>query len=94
MITHISDGFDFLGQNVRKYSGKCLIKPFYKNLKTFLANVRDVLNANKTMPAWWIIAKLNPMIRGWANYERGIVAKEIFNYVDYGIWKMLWQWCK
>lgn len=94
VITHISEGFDFLGQNVRKYNGKCLIKPSHKNLKTFLANVRNVLNANKTMPAWWIIAKLNPMIRGWANYHRGVVAKETFNYVDYRIWKMLWQWCK
>ncbi len=94
VITHISDGFDFLGQNVRKYNGKLLIKPSAKNLKTFLANVRDILNGNKTMPTWWIIEKLNPMIRGWANYHRGVVAKETFNYVDYRIWKMLWRWCK
>lgn len=94
LITHITDGFDFLGQNVRKYNDKCLIKPSRKNLKTFLANVRSVLNGNKTMPAWWIVKKLNPMIRGWANYHRGVVAKETFNYVDYRIWKMLWQWCK
>jgi len=94
LITHISDGFDFLGQNVRKYNGKCLIKPSHKNVKTFLANVRDVLNGHKTAPAWWIVQKLNPMIRGWTNYHRGIVAKETFNYVDYRIWKMLWQWCK
>ncbi|MCW8925689.1 MAG: group II intron reverse transcriptase/maturase [Xanthomonadales bacterium] len=94
VITHIEAGFDFLGQNVRKYRGKCLIKPSHKNLKTFLANVRSVLNGNKTKPAWWIIEKLNPMIRGWANYHRSVVAKETFNYVDYRIWKMLWQWCK
>lgn len=94
VITHISEGFDFLGQNVRKYGDKCLIKPSRKNVKTFLRNVRDVLNANKTAPAWWIVQKLNPMIRGWANYHRSIVAKEVFNYVDYRIWKMLWQWCK
>ena len=94
VITHISEGFDFLGQNVRKYNGKCLIKPSRKNLKTFLANVRSVLNGHKTAPAWWIVQKLNPMIRGWANYHRAVVAKETFNYVDYRIWKMLWQWCK
>ncbi|CAA0115499.1 Group II intron-encoded protein LtrA [BD1-7 clade bacterium] len=94
LVTHIADGFDFLGQNVRKYNGKCLIKPSHKNVKTFLANIRSVLNGNKTMSTWWIIAKLNPMIRGWANYHRAVVAKETFNYVDYRIWKMLWQWCK
>jgi RNA-directed DNA polymerase len=27
VITHIADGFDFLGQHIRKYSGKLLIKP-------------------------------------------------------------------
>ena len=26
-ITHINDGFDFLGMNIRKYNGKCIIKP-------------------------------------------------------------------
>lgn len=94
VITHISEGFNFLGQNVRKYSDKCLIKPSRKNVKTFLANVREILNGNKTAPAWLIVQKLNPMIRGWANYHRAVVAKETFNYVDYRIWKMLWQWCK
>lgn len=94
VISHISEGFDFLGQNVRKYSGKCLIKPSCKNVKTFLAKVRSVLNGYKTAPAWWIVHTLNPMIRGWANYHRAVVAKETFNYVDYRIWKMLWQWCK
>lgn len=94
LITHIDEGFDFLGQNVRKYHGKCLIKPSHKNVKAFLRKIRDMLNANKTAAAWWVVDKLNPMIRGWANYHRAIVAKETFNYVDYRIWKMLWQWCK
>lgn len=94
VITHIDEGIDFLGQNVRKYQGKLLIKPSRKNLKTFLAKIRDFLNANKTMPAWWVVSKLNPMIRGWVNYHKSVVASEAFKYVDYRIWKMLWQWCK
>lgn len=94
VITHVDEGFDFLGQNIRKYQGKLLIKPARKNLKTFLAKIRDFLNAHKTMPAWWVISKLNPMIRGWVNYHKSVVAAEAFKYVDYRIWKMLWQWCK
>jgi len=39
-LTHISEGFDFLGQNVRKYGGKLLIKPSAKNVKAFLDKVR------------------------------------------------------
>ncbi len=94
LITHIDDGFDFLGQNVRKYNEKCLIKPAQKNMRAFLQKVKGVLNGNKSASAGNLIAVLNPIIRGWANYHRGVVAKETFNYVDYRIWKMLWQWCK
>ncbi len=38
-ITHINEGFDFLGQKVRKYNGKLLIKPSKKNTKNFLEAV-------------------------------------------------------
>src|SRR5438445_819541 len=36
-ITHIDDGFDFLGQNVRRYGDKALLKPSRKNEQRFLA---------------------------------------------------------
>ncbi|AJR06847.1 group II intron reverse transcriptase/maturase [Photobacterium gaetbulicola] len=94
LITNIEKGFDFLGQNVRKYDGKMLIKPSNKNVKTFLQSIREYLNSHKTVPARAVIAKLNPMIRGWCNYHRWICASETFKYIDYRIWKMLWQWCK
>ncbi|MBF4432648.1 group II intron reverse transcriptase/maturase, partial [Vibrio anguillarum] len=51
LITHIDDGFDFLGQNLRKYDGKMLIKPSKKNVKNFLRGIRDYLNSHKTVPA-------------------------------------------
>ena len=46
-ITHIEDGFDFLGQNVRKYNGKMIIKPSKENVAKFLANIRGVVMGNK-----------------------------------------------
>lgn len=94
LVTHIDVGFDFLGQNIRKYSGKFLNKPSRKNLKAVLAKIKEIFVRFKTAPAWLLIAKLNPIIRGWANYHRGGAAKETFKYLDYRIWKMLWQWCK
>lgn len=47
VITHIDDGFDFLGQNVRKYNGKLLIKPSKSAVKSFLAKVRAITKDNK-----------------------------------------------
>ncbi len=93
LITHIDKGFDFLGQNLRKYNGKMIIKPSKKNVKTFLRNIKEYLHKHKTAPAAAVIAKLNPMIRGWCNYHRWVCASETFKYVDYRIWKMLWRWC-
>jgi RNA-directed DNA polymerase len=38
-ITHIDEGFDFLGSHLRKYDGKLLIKPSKQNVRTFLAEI-------------------------------------------------------
>ncbi|HIH4326836.1 TPA: group II intron reverse transcriptase/maturase, partial [Pseudomonas aeruginosa] len=77
-ITHIDDGFDFLGQNVRKYNGKLLIKPSKANVATFLEKVRSAVKGNKALDQPRLIRMLNPMIRGWANYHQHVVSKATF----------------
>jgi RNA-directed DNA polymerase len=93
-ITHIEKGFDFLGQNVRKYRGKLLIKPARNNVQAFLENVRKVIKGHQQATAGRLIAKLNPMIRGWAMYHRHVVSSKTFGSVDHAIFEMLWQWAK
>lgn len=93
-ITKIDQGFDFLGQNVRKYKDKLLIKPSKKNTKSFLDKIRETIKQNATTEAGELIIKLNPMIRGWANYHRHIVSKVAFGSVDWAIFKCLWRWAK
>ena len=96
LITHIDDGFDFLGQNVRKYQTgkqhKLLIKPSKKNVHAFLEKVRAIVKANKALPAGKLIAKLNPIIRGWANYHRHGVSKKAFSSVDEEIYQTIRRW--
>jgi len=94
LVTHIEAGFDFLGQNVRKYGGKLLIKPSRKNVKTFVEKVRKVVKANKQATAGNLIGRLNPMIRGWSNYHRHVVSKATFDRVDGAIFSLIWWWCK
>jgi len=96
-ITHISEGFDFLGQNVRKYRFgkkhlKLLIKPGNKNVKAFLTGIRQTIKAMATAIQEDLIRKLNPKITRWANYHRSIVSSEIYGKVDNEIWKALWRW--
>jgi RNA-directed DNA polymerase len=91
-ITHITDGFDFLGWNLRKYNGKLLIKPSKTNVKAHLDKIREVIKANKTAKQANLIRLLNPVLRGWANYHSHVVAKETFARVDANVWSMLWRW--
>jgi len=91
-ITHIENGFDFLGQHVRKYAGKLLIKPARKHVHTFLSNIRRIVKANKQATAGNLIAQLNPVIRGWANSHRHVVSKVTFSKVDTAIFHTLWSW--
>ena len=91
-LTSIEDGFDFLGQHLRKYAGKLLIKPARKSVQTFLGHIREMVKANKQTSAGNLIAQLNPVIRGWANYHRHVVSKATFIKVDTAIFKSLWSW--
>jgi RNA-directed DNA polymerase len=94
LITHIDEGFDFLGQNVRKYNGKLLIKPSKKSMQAHLDKIRETIKDNKTATAGHLITMLNPIIRGWANYHCHVVSSEIFHAVDNAIFKALWRWVK
>lgn len=94
VITHIKDGFDFLGQNVRKYNGKLLIRPSKQSVQEHLTKIREIVKENKQTPAGILIAQLNPIIRGWALYHRHVASKKTFNDVDRAIFETLWQWAK
>ena len=93
-ITHIDEGFDFLGQNLRKYDGKPLVKPSKKNTHAFLEKVRGIIDTNKSASQTRLIGRLNPVIRGWANYHQHGAAKDTFDRVDHEIWRALWRWAR
>lgn len=93
-ITNINDGFNFLGFNIRKYTGKLLIKPSIKSVKTFLNDIQEVIKHHTSSTTLDLLIQLNPKIRGWANYYKHVVAKEIFNFIDDRIFQKIWRWCK
>lgn len=93
-ITHIEAGFDFLGQHVRKYDGKLLIKPAKKSVKALLDKAREIVKSNASATQAAVIQTLNPVIRGWALYHRHVVAKASFSLIDSHIWQLLWRWAR
>lgn len=91
-ITHIDEGFDFLGKSIRKYNGKLIIKPAKNSVKRFLADIRGIIKQNATAKTENLIHLLNPKIRGWVNSKRHVCSKKTFNYVDHQIFMALWKW--
>jgi RNA-directed DNA polymerase len=75
-------------------NGKLLIKPSRKNTRAFLCKVRDMVRKNVGAPTDALIRQLNPVIRGWANYHRHVVAKRIFSRVDHLIFRWIWKWAR
>ncbi len=94
-ITRIEDGFDFLGQNIRKYdNNKYQTKPSKDNVKAFYENVRNVIKSCRGSKADKLIKKLNPVIRGWANYHKYVQSSRAFAEADMNIYFLLMKWAK
>ena len=92
-ITHISEGFDFLGFNIRKYNnGTLIIKPSKDSQKKFQEKIKATLNANKSIPQLSLIRLLNPVITGWGNYYQHCSASRVFQKMDFHIYQKLMQW--
>jgi RNA-directed DNA polymerase len=94
-ITHIMDGFDFLSQNNRKYKeGKFLQKPAKKAVVEIRYKLRTLVFKNLGVPPKILIQNINSVLRGWTNYHKHLVSKEIFKAIDFYLWQLLGKWCK
>jgi RNA-directed DNA polymerase len=94
VITSMEDGFDFLGFNSRHYDGKLLIKPSKKKVLAFCKRLGEETKNLNGAEQEVLIKKLNPILRGFANYYKGVVSKETFSYISYRLWQYLWRWAK
>lgn len=59
----------------------CIIKPGKKEIKAFMKEIKDTIKKSGNMTFEQLLRKLNPKLRGWANYYRYVVSKKIFNKV-------------
>lgn len=94
IITHIDDGFDFLGFNIRKYKGKLLTKPAKSSIRRIKDSFKDYLKSHKTEKTGTVISELNLLIRGWANYYKHVVSSKVFCSLDHAFWQMTWKWAR
>jgi RNA-directed DNA polymerase len=88
IITPLAQGFDFLGQTVRKHvrpngkPAKLQITPSKASMQAVTAKVKTLCrHAAGATPAQ-LIDTLNPILRGWANYHRHSICSETFAHLD------------
>lgn len=92
--THITQGFDFLSQHIRKFKGKLLIRPSKDAVQGFKDKIKSLIKNNRGIPAHGLIRILNRFIRGWSNYHKGICAKKVFGKLGTFIFWQLKRWAK
>ena len=93
-LVHIDEGFNLLGFNLRQYKGKLLIKPQKEKVLAFCRRIGEIIKKMATVKQEILIKKLNPILRGFANYYQGVVSKQTFSYIAHRVWVYLWKWCK
>ena len=96
-IVHVEEGFSFLGCSIRRYvdrqgSGKLLIKPSQESVKRFRKRLAVEVRSLRGANAVTVVARLNPVVRGWAAYYRSRVSSRVFHGLDYDLWHLTWRW--
>jgi len=91
-ITHLDQGVDFLGFEIRRYRGKLLTKPGKEALRQIRKRLSEEMKALRGANADAVIARLNPIITGWAAYYRIGVSKRAFGALDAHLWRLAWKW--
>lgn len=97
-ITHLLEGFDFLGFHLRKYPTRkkdvLLIHPQQEKVNQLLYECKQILKSHRTAKPGNVIHLLNAKLRGWAMYYRHVCSKRIFSKVDYLVWYQVYRWAK
>jgi RNA-directed DNA polymerase len=91
-IVPLSEGFDFLGFNLRRYpNGKLFIKPGVMAIKRFRDRLAREFRALRGASVAAVLAKIVPITRGWAAYYRTVVSSRVFRALDDYLWKLTYK---
>ena len=92
-IVPLSEGFDFLGFNLRRYpNGKLLIKPSATAIKRFRDRLAKEFRALRGSNVAAVLAKIAPIMRGWVAYYRTVVSTRVFAALTDYLWKLTYKW--
>ena len=99
-ITHIDEGFDFLGFRIRRKKKRgsqrrtIYTYPSKSALAAIKAKVRVLTQGNTNQTLANLLQRLNPVLRGWANYFRHGVSADTFDYLNAFSWRRVINWLR
>ena len=92
-IVPVTEGFDFLGFNLRRYpNGKLLIKPSATAIKRFRDRLAKEFGSLRGTNVAAVLAKIAPIVRGWVAYYRTVVSTRVFAALTDYLWKLTYKW--
>ena len=91
VITHITDGFTFLGQTFRNTGNVLRITPAKEGVLALIRKLGALIRTHVSAPMVALVKKLNSVLRGWANYHRHVVASAAFSRIDRYVCDQLWR---
>ena len=67
------------------------ITPSKEGIQSLIRKVGNIIRKHVSAPMEALVKKLNPVLRGWANYHRHVVSSEAFSRVDTYVFEQLWR---
>jgi RNA-directed DNA polymerase len=99
-ITHIDEGFDFLGFRIQRHKKRGTDQrhlytwPSKAALASIKAKVRELTRQGRNLPLKALLYRLNPVLRGWVNYFRHGTSKATFGYLRAFTWRRVVCWLR
>ena len=100
LITHIDEGFEFLGFRIQRQAKRGSNKRFVytwpsrMSLTSIMAKVKAITKQGTNNALSDLLRQLNPVLRGWTNYFRHAVAKATFSYLQEYTWRRVISWIR
>jgi RNA-directed DNA polymerase len=100
LVTHIDDGFDFLGFRIQRKTGRggrsvVLTFPSKDALAAVMHKVKKATARGTTsLRLADVLRVVNPILRGWAAYFKYGVSKRTFAYLGWYAWWRMVAWIR
>ena len=100
LITHVDDGFDFLGWHVQRHTKRGTDRryvytyPAKKSLTSITGKVKALCRSDTNLTLGVLLHQLNQVLRGWTTYFRPGVSFATFQYLRAFTWKRVIAWLR